>query len=146
MMGLGRGQWRSRLLEFGASRSGAALVEAAIVIPVMLIIMAGVFELGRAFYAYHTLDHAVRVSARYVARARPSNLDAALAHAANLARAQVASAGITEDQLLIAAPLITNESITYAVSTDFPVSFLSIIGQGTTITLRASHEQPNIGE
>lgn len=125
--------------------SGAALVEAALVIPIMIVIMAGLFELGRAAYAYHTLDKAVRASARYVARARPSNIEAALAHAATMARAQVAPAGITAAQLTT-EPEVGGVIVTYTVSAEYPVPLLSIIGMDPTITLRSSHEQPNIGE
>jgi Flp pilus assembly protein TadG len=44
---------------------GLAAVEFAIVAPVLLLLMLGVAELGRALYQYNTLSKAVRDSARY---------------------------------------------------------------------------------
>ncbi len=47
------------------SESGAAMVEFAFVLPVLLSLILGVMEVGRALYAYQTLDHAVREGARF---------------------------------------------------------------------------------
>jgi len=45
---------------------GAVLVEAAIVLPFMLLLLGGAAEFGRFFYTYNTLAKATRVSARYI--------------------------------------------------------------------------------
>ena len=43
------------------------LIETAIVIPILLLLFAGVAEFGRYFYEYSTLAKASRVGARYLA-------------------------------------------------------------------------------
>lgn len=44
---------------------GLAMVEMAIVVPILLLIMLAAAELGRAFFQYNTLTKAVRNGARY---------------------------------------------------------------------------------
>lgn len=43
---------------------GQALVEFALIIPVFLLIVVGLFDLGRAVFAYNTLTNAAREGAR----------------------------------------------------------------------------------
>ena len=51
----------------GASRCrGVAAVEFVIAVPVLLLVMLAVAELGRAFIQYDTLSYSIRSSARYV--------------------------------------------------------------------------------
>ena len=45
-------------------RRGQALVEFALVIPVFLVLMVALFDLGRAVFAYNTLTNAAREGAR----------------------------------------------------------------------------------
>ena len=46
------------------SQRGAALVEAAMVIPILLLISAGIFEFGRAYQTWQVLTNAAREGAR----------------------------------------------------------------------------------
>ena len=48
--------------------AGVAMVEFAIILPLMLMILFGITELGRALYQQNTLDKAVNTGARYLAR------------------------------------------------------------------------------
>lgn len=50
------------------SERGANLVEAALVVPILILILAGVVDLGRAFYNYISLANAAREGARAGAR------------------------------------------------------------------------------
>jgi len=50
---------------------GSVLIEAALIIPVILVLMIGVFEVARAFFDYHLLTEAVRRAAR-TASMKPS--------------------------------------------------------------------------
>jgi Flp pilus assembly protein TadG len=43
---------------------GQALVEAALVLPLLILMMVGLFDLGRAVYADSTLSNAARVGSR----------------------------------------------------------------------------------
>jgi hypothetical protein len=48
-------------------QQGVALIELAIIIPVLITITFGITEFGRAIYQYNTLAKAVRDGARYLA-------------------------------------------------------------------------------
>ena len=54
------------LQRFRRDESGIQLVEAAIVIPIFLVLFAATAEFGRYFYEYTTLAKATRVGARYL--------------------------------------------------------------------------------
>jgi Flp pilus assembly protein TadG len=54
------------LHRFTKEEQGIQLVEAAIVIPIFLILFAATAEFGRFFYEYTTLSKAVRGGARYL--------------------------------------------------------------------------------
>jgi Flp pilus assembly protein TadG len=56
---------RAKLL---AQNSGSAAVEMALVMPLLLGLMFGSFELGNYFLSEHVVDKAVRDAARYAAR------------------------------------------------------------------------------
>jgi len=47
------------------SAQGQSIVEFALVLPLLLIIIVGVFDLGRAFFALITINNAAREGARY---------------------------------------------------------------------------------
>ena len=55
-----------QLHRFTRDESGLQLVEAAIVIPIFLIMFAATAEFGRFFYEYTTLAKAARVGSRYI--------------------------------------------------------------------------------
>jgi Flp pilus assembly protein TadG len=48
-------------------REGQALVEFALVFPVLVLILLGTFEIGRAVFAYNTIGNAAREGARVAA-------------------------------------------------------------------------------
>jgi Flp pilus assembly protein TadG len=50
------------------TQRGLAATEMAITLPVLLLLMLGTAELGRAFYHYNTLTKSVRDGARYLSR------------------------------------------------------------------------------
>jgi hypothetical protein len=55
------------LSRFRRDEQGVQLVELAIVIPIMLLLFAGIAEFGRYFYEYSTLAKSARLGARYLA-------------------------------------------------------------------------------
>ena len=55
------------LTRFRRDEQGVQLVELAIVLPIMLLLFAGIAEFGRYFYEYSTLAKGARVGARYLA-------------------------------------------------------------------------------
>jgi len=60
-----RSQRLLHLHRFTRDERGLQLVEAAIVIPIFLLLFAATAEFGRFFYEYTTLAKAVRAGARY---------------------------------------------------------------------------------
>jgi hypothetical protein len=48
------------------SKPGQSLVEFALVLPVLILILYGIFDLGRAFYVLVTISNASREGARYM--------------------------------------------------------------------------------
>lgn len=57
-------------------QKGTAAVEMALVVPIMLILVFGITELGRALYQYDGLVKATRGAARYLAQQDLANLTA----------------------------------------------------------------------
>ena len=59
------------------NKKGAALVETAIILPLLLLIVFGIFEFGRAMYMTNTLNNAAREGARRAAVSpTPIDIDA----------------------------------------------------------------------
>ncbi|MEN8169069.1 MAG: TadE family protein [Pseudomonadota bacterium] len=100
--------------------SGVAMVEFAIVLPLLIMILFGITELGRALYQQNTLYKALSTGSRYIARVN-GILDADC-----VAQTGWASANITAQNLIIYGtttvtppPLIPNldavDAVTIAV-------------------------------
>lgn len=60
--------FRQRVKRFLKRESGTQLVELAIVLPVMVMLIAGAAEFGRFFYTYSALTNAVRAGARHASK------------------------------------------------------------------------------
>jgi Flp pilus assembly protein TadG len=56
----------------GRSEKGAALLEAAITIPILLLIAVGIFEFGRAYQTWQILTNAAREGARVAVTGDPT--------------------------------------------------------------------------
>ena len=75
---------------------GAAIVEFAIVLTLMLLIVAGIFEFGRAFQYYDALAKATRDGARYMSAAPKATINSAGVSAAqNLVVAEANAANLS---------------------------------------------------
>jgi len=51
-------------VDIAQAQAGQALVEMAVMLPLLLLLAFGVYELGRGFHAYITVIHAAREGAR----------------------------------------------------------------------------------
>jgi Flp pilus assembly pilin Flp len=60
-----------RLYQRARDEAGAAIIEFALVAPLLLVLVWGIIETGRAFYTLNSLASAVRDGARYGAAACP---------------------------------------------------------------------------
>lgn len=75
------------LQRMAASSEGVALVEFAIVVPILLLLLVGILDTGRAVNAYVTISNASREGARYAAL-NPTAAPAAIRSSAVLPHAQ----------------------------------------------------------
>ncbi|MEX0709730.1 MAG: TadE/TadG family type IV pilus assembly protein [Chloroflexota bacterium] len=56
---------RTNNLSRGArSRRGQTLVEFALILPIFILVLVGIFDMGRAVYAYNTISNASRQAVR----------------------------------------------------------------------------------
>ena len=65
---------RARLFKFARNERGVQLAEAAIIIPIFILLFAATAEFGRYFHEYTTLAKAARMGARYMVTSK-LNLD-----------------------------------------------------------------------
>jgi Flp pilus assembly protein TadG len=76
---------RRSVKRFCTETKGTALAEAAIVLPLLVLMLAAAAEIGRFMYCYNTLAKATRSSARYISI---RELDGSKSPAANLNEAK----------------------------------------------------------
>ncbi len=57
-----------RRRRLAGDRSGAAAVEFGILLPFMVVLLAGIADVGRSIWHHHTLQKGVRDAARYLSR------------------------------------------------------------------------------
>lgn len=163
------GAWRrtarsllSALKSLSRADSGAALVEAAIVLPIVVVLVGGVYEFGFFIYQEQLATSGVRDAARYLAlTADPTDVsnqaDARnLAVAGSIGGGAPRVAGWSTSDISIAVNAVNNSAGTYSggatiqlvtVSTRFldpTLGFLGLLGlKAPTIT--ASHEERVVG-
>ena len=75
-----------------ACQQGAAIVEFALVLTLLITLMAGIFEFGRAFWYYDALTKATRDGARLMSVASKVNLTTAVTGGVALTQAHVVEA------------------------------------------------------
>lgn len=94
-------------------QKGQALIELALVLPILLLLLSGIVEMGRMGYAYISVNNAARVGAR------------------------VASIGGTDEQIISAivqsTPALNSEDLIVQIS---PAPELRRSGDGVTIDVR----------
>ncbi len=118
---------------------GQELVEFALILPLLLLLMVGIFEFGYVVFAYNTLSNAVREGAR-LGSVNPDD-------AAILERARNLTTGLDQTQIASnteGAPWTvviteTRVSVEVAYEHDLMTGFIfQPFGFGNTITLRAA--------
>lgn len=70
-------QLKKRLRNFLKRENGVQMIEFAIIFPSLILMFAGVTELGRLFYTYNSLAKATRAGARYLSIAQNVNTSTA---------------------------------------------------------------------
>lgn len=118
---------QGRSIHAGHRQHGLAIVEAAIILPLLLMVMLAVGELGRVFYEYNTLNKTVRDAARYLsANAIPPGASTGVIDISTSVEATTKSLavygspasgtpilrGLSTDDILIAVPDAEHVSVT----------------------------------
>lgn len=164
-------QLRKHLHSVRRDTRGAAILEMAVILPVLLIIGLGVFEFGNLIYNYHLITVGVRDAARYAAGLPEGSADT---EAKNIAVYGTTINTVTprvswwdETMVNVAYSYVANLAtsctdgsgnpvkcyrggdnvVKVTVSTDVPyqtLGFLGFLGLGT-ITLHAQHEERLFG-
>src|ERR1700693_5914530 len=94
--------------------SGQALVEFAITLPIIVLLVAGVLELGRGYTFAVATSNAARDGARYVAGKTPTSNGPGLAHMCSLVTAGLAA--ITSN---VSCPTQINHAPPFVLGTDY---------------------------
>ena len=94
---------------------GDSLVEFALFLPTLLLILMGIFDVGRAFYTHNVITNAAREGARYGV-VHPSSSVQDVVDAA-----REFMVGLDEDDLTITAACFTTETIRVEITYDFYV-------------------------
>ncbi|MFA7350872.1 MAG: TadE family protein [Methylotenera sp.] len=132
-----------------ARQCGAAVVEFALLLILLLIIVAGVVEFGRTFWYYDALTKATRDGARFLSNARESSTVAINASHIDMAKTMVANAAtlaqvpgfnsgqvtVTCDTACGANPTYITVSIGYPVTIGSWIPFVTLVGAPWDATL-----------
>lgn len=138
----------------GKDQSGQGITEFALILVFLLVLLAGVFDLGRAFFAYMIIRDAAQEGAVYGSIAPKSDLgafqtavanrvEAAYLDPSNPSEAPLDSSGVTIQVIIIgsgcAAP---GNSVKVTVEYEFPLAmpFLGAIIGKQNIDMSASAE------
>lgn len=113
------------------NESGAAILEFALVLPILLVLLLGLIDFGLYFYNDLQLTHVARDAARYASVGREAEAEAAIANAI------LVSASVTASSVDIAttggeARVVLTAS--YQTITPLP----NFVGIGTTLPINAT--------
>lgn len=134
-----------------ANDSGQAMVEFALVLPILLILVLGIFEFGRAWNAYQVLTDAAREGARVAVVADGTNTATASDTVTKTVRNALGRASLIPDSARITFPtgLKTGTGQLATVNVTYPYNFTflgPLLKWGTTqsnITLRTTFVMRN---
>jgi Flp pilus assembly protein TadG len=134
------GRMRSRKV-FSRRRRGQALVEFALIVPLLLLLVLGVVEFSRAWQVYQTITDAARDGARTAVLARPSiTMDTVVAasnHIMYAARLDTAAAIKTVTGFQVAGGQSTM-TISYPYTFRWVSGLMGWTGAQTAFTMNAT--------
>ncbi|WP_318503657.1 TadE family protein [Bacillus sp. T3] len=105
------------------SDKGQALVEFALVVLLFVLLVIGIYDFGRAFHAYHTIDHVGRETARMVSVEKSKgglSNDEIRTYAENIAT------GIDKDALTVSPPVYETVNYTNAAGNAEEIEIVKI--------------------
>ena len=131
---------------------GTAILEFALVLPILFALLAGAFELGRALLVRHTMIEAVRGGARALARIPDPSC------APTCSPEVVRAVALTRDEIVDVSGLpgadldvssrwdAETGTVAMRASLKLDADLLRFIGLGPILTLQAVHVERRIGE
>ncbi|HMU64028.1 MAG: TadE/TadG family type IV pilus assembly protein [Nitrosomonas sp.] len=135
---------RSMFLQCGVNKrsvQGAVAVEMALLLALMLVLILGVAEFGRALYQYNTLAKAVRDAARHLSQFNPndtSDYDEAKEDATCLAVYGNLSCGGEALAANLTTDMISINTITETSSAGVPITLVEVTITGFTFNFTLS--------
>ncbi len=130
-----------------ARRSGQALVEFALVVPLLLILLLGVVEFGRAWNAYQVVTDAAREGARIAAVSDATGLT--VDSVTNTVRNAIARAGLQDSATISVAGFRAGRGTPTTVDVSYPYRFtflgplLKWTTSASSVTLQTSFVMRN---
>jgi len=103
------------------SSDGIALVEFALILPILILLLMGILDTARAVNAYVTISNASREGARYVSL-NPTALPAAIKSSAVLPHAQQLDAGSVAVSVTYTNANVTSSACPVATTTAPPAA------------------------
>jgi len=131
--------------------SGAAILEFALLLPILVALVYGCFEIGRALLVRQAMEGAVRAGARVLAQVPDPACDAACppgaARAVRLALDQIlANTGLPVEAVTVEPqPDPPHGTVAMQASVAFDVMFPGPV-PFKRWTLKARHQEPHLGE
>jgi Flp pilus assembly protein TadG len=118
-----------KLVQIRREERGASLVELALVLFLLVLLVAGIADVGRAFNSYMVIVNASREGARYASRFPhdDTGIEGAV-------KAEAASSSVPPGDIGIAVGNLggkSGEEISVTATYDFPTLFGSILGTAT---------------
>jgi Flp pilus assembly protein TadG len=129
---------------------GSALIESAITIPILLLLMVGIFEVGRAYETWQVLSNAAREGARIAVTPNTSSATTIALVRQYMADGQLPQSGTAAVAVNSAASITVNGVNVSAsqVTVDYPFQFIVLqpvarlvvpgTNTGQAITMRAT--------
>ena len=115
------------------SERGAAAVEFALLLPVLIVLILGIVEFGRAFQVQATLAAAAREGARVMALED----DAAAARTAVRSASTTLNPGVTDADIAVTPESCTTTAGNATVTITYSQPFLTgLFGDGIDLTVR----------
>lgn len=128
------GGWRILL---GRHERGQSLIEMAIILPVILLILAGVFDFGRVFYTYTVVVNAAREAAFAGAAEQLNDTSLRALITAELQRGGVSGGSATSTITYESKGSPAAQTITVDLSYEVPLTILVLSFPSVTVRAQA---------
>ena len=118
---------------------GQELVEFAVMLPLLLVILVGVIDLGRVFHATITIANATRTGARFATsygfESIGGGINMDIAAISARAQTEAQNSGITLDTVTVNCPggCVHGGPVVITATQDFVFLFNAFIGSGLTL-------------